>query len=1041
METGSIGVDSSGNHTIVFDHRAALETIDDLVGRSGSASITEKPRILLIVPDNLSAARLKEYLAGKNAGMTLGKFHITTFEDLAAAILGSGAKIIDQELLKMIILAAVTQLPDDVSANIRRTLDTENPEEGALLDILMGEFLEYSNLVSPRFRDRNHVISAIDRTLAGLQDALRERAGQILRFYDSLERNCERILQSLDVEPNTFLTRAHLVSEACRKLKDGSLPALINSGGIDGIYVVGIAIFDMTVLDLIVLLLLNCQKFVLNASPDITKRLQSRVKSQLGESFSQVIETGPEKAQEERTTIQAFSVPDRRREVELSAVRCARLISAGTKPEDILLVSRLASDYAPYFATVFQEYGLPHFLQVRNLVSFSPVYRFVESILNLLVLSEERHVLSAEQIASPLRLGFAVSALRAGKRTKHESRLTDSRFLAIETELQRIEKREQRMSPENWLAKINERQKGQSDKRKEFIYRPMIELLSWVKQKRKRPDVDWLISLVRTFIRVYGTEKEFPVLSLIPSGRFDITREHISSQAERILNGLYSLKKRQMQLTSARITLGSAKNGGTWKDTLRVYRGLIGSSSYGETHRDSDAIRFVDAGISHFIQTNHRIVLGLTADQFPRKYPQPFLIFPEMRAEINKPTEGFFITSPETHLEIEYSLFETAKSRAKHLVYSMNYLDDRGHRQLWSYFVREQETNAERVGAHEIRTELSAAFLNKTSPKVYSVNVALFDHLRVNRNRDPDVQLSELSPRLSVVAQASADSELQAIRTSLTALRCRVIHQDFDPELGLIPDDHEKAVFDGSRVPALWELDLNTYCPAMYYFYIFYHFLPNRKWIQQQGLDSEFYFVPAWKTTDYRFGPLPLPLWRTQVSTEGSNWLTKLGQRDSIDPGEVSLLGQEIERLSISKAEKSSLRGLVSILVNMGGFAFKPADLSTSYGSNIHRPPIAHTTGQKDMRVFFKLRAREPIDRTHIINNWTKKWLRVEPQGKQNFYKGFEDTVSIEEATESVRSLKHYRRFLMQRQGDALPLTDELCEACVYRTLCGRWGF
>ena len=53
-----------------------------------------------------------------------------------------------------------------------------------------------------------------------------------------------------------------------------------------------------------------------------------------------------------------YSLPDRRREIEFASLKCLDLIDSKTNAEDVLLVSRLAPDYKPYFEPIFNEFGL-----------------------------------------------------------------------------------------------------------------------------------------------------------------------------------------------------------------------------------------------------------------------------------------------------------------------------------------------------------------------------------------------------------------------------------------------------------------------------------------------------------------------------------------------------------------------------------------------------------------------------------------------------------------------------------------------------------
>ena len=243
-----------------------------------------------------------------------------------------------------------------------------------------------------------------------------------------------------------------------------------------------------------------------------------------------------------------------------------------------------------------------------------------------------------------------------------------------------------------------------------------------------------------------------------------------------------------------------AKN--KWIDLYRSYIGVIGEDTYGQIHRDAEAILFLDAGISHFVKSKTRIILGLTNDQFPRKFPEPFLIYRELRQDLSDVNAGFFINNSEFHHTVEEYLLRTAEGTSNVVYYLMNFLDESGHKQHWSSLVDERKDV--QVHAHELRVELSDLLgRNQTS----CVSTALFDILYSMRGGN-------------IMQKGASSEEFEAILTSANAMQEKVIEGKFNPYIGIGSSSILDLVFNSSRIPSIWELDLILYCPAAYYFYI-----------------------------------------------------------------------------------------------------------------------------------------------------------------------------------------------------------------------------
>lgn len=1021
---------------VVFDERVALDIVDDLISKPiKNEGLVNKPSRLVILPDRLSEYQLKSYILRKKEGKVLDDLTITTFEDLASRITMK-QDIIDSELLGFILTAGVLSLSNPIAKKLNSVIsDTDEPEKNPAIEQLALELTEYCGYVDPSTLSIVNRTKRISKLLTNLDALLIPRAERNLEFFRALVTKCEKTLMELGIQ-DTYLTRAHLISDAASKLTSASLQSFIGSSPIDELYVLGIPIFDNTLLRFLKQLILNVKGVVIGVTPKIAKRTKERLSSTLSNSEKVTFET---KSQiEVPRVVQRYAIPDRRREIEFSALRCLDFISPDTSPTDVLLISRLAPDYRPYFEPVFNEFGLPAFMRTREALIFSPVYRLVESILSLLVKFNRKAQISASDIAQPLRLGFPTKKKVKGR--TYRAAINDRRFLAIETNLEQMEHYSEKGLLGTWLKRLNDREQRASAKQFYFLYTPVIELLEWVKDTgRKKPDVNELIKIVRRFINVYGVEKDYPLLGLISHTRFEITNEHISSQANRVLAGLYQIVRHQERMSSARALLREADKSTSWSDTLRAYRGLVGGKTYGKVQSDSDAFLFVDAGISHFIDASHRIVVGLNNEQFPRKQSEPFLLFQELREELNQPKKGLFIASPSTQMEIENYLYVSAVGRASNVILTMNYLDDRGHKQDWSVFVEGDETGE--VLAHELRVELSKLH---SMPTTSNTTTVLFDYLRGIRSKMKQDISDDLSAilNLPLLPQKWAD-EVESIATSVSAMNERVINGKFDPLLKLGPSTMVKEVFKTGRVPSTWEIDMVTYCPAMYYYYIFYYLLPHSDWIKSKENTDPIRYVPAYK--EGFMGKTPLPVWRTQFSTRGIRWIeTNLGTNQQIlSESERDNLANKVDVLHISPAEKSSIRTLLSMITELpGGFNLKPS--GTNSTGKYWRPFLISQRAKGYRILPYKLRPHRTFPFTHFQHGYQVKHCSEASGG----YKAFDAdkkkilfATSQKDAISAIVSIQEYTKLHSSGEFKKLAWDNGLCDACEYNTLCGNWGF
>ncbi|MHA1814268.1 MAG: hypothetical protein ACTSYX_12635 [Candidatus Thorarchaeota archaeon] len=1023
------------------DHRAALDILDDLLESvPGTVRIGQQPTKMIIVPDGISAANLRTYVTKTNRAAALQDLFITTFEDLSACVTGRN-EILDKELLRLVVTAAILRMNHLIAERIQRGLRGTGPlQDNTIIDHVVSELEEYAAYVAPFSNEPPDSLSFPDTRL--LDETYRQRATYSIEFYGLLLESCEQVLSELDLD-GAYLTRAHLVSHAASILSTRTLQGIRETSSIEEIYVLGVPILDNTVLRLLLQLIRSVDLLVLGLTPEIAKRTGDRINAMMGDQ-DVVIQT-VERPHRYQVT-DAFEIPDRRREVEFAAVRCLELLSNAERrehisPEDILIVARLAADYKSYFEPVFSEFGLPSFMKIREKLILSPVYRLVESLIDLIVKCQSGNVVSASEIAQPLRLGFPIP--KQGKSGLRWASVDDRRYLAIETELERMERYERKATVEEWIERIQDPASAVSDRQRYFLFDPPRRLLEWVKEMAgKDPSVRPLIEKVRQFSEVYGIERSYPMLNLVWRTRLEICSEHISSQAMRVEMGLRRIAGRQKQVAAARVLIGEKRHSEDWSDLLRAYRGVVGGITYGRVQRDADAITFLDAGISHFVDAKCRIIVGLTNDQFPRKYPDPFLLFDELRDLMNRPQEGLYIQNRTTHREIERYLFDAALGRAEKLILTMNYLDDRGHHQGWSVFF--QGTDSRKIPAHVLRTELSVEarpFVPETTP---NISTALFDLIRASRSGTIDTCITEIRDLASSeLCPERWRAEIESTESCLRALKERVVEGRFEFDIGLGPDSFLYRAFSFSRAPSLWEIDLLTYCPAMYYFYVFYHLLPHSQWIERrEKVDDPIFYVPAYKKGF--MGHLPLPVWRTQFSTRATRWIL-----ENIGTGQIGDLNarrdeltKKLDGLRVSPGEIHALRNFLARLAECkAGVKIKAPGEASAFDYKVVRPILFSPAGSRSHRVAFKLGPIEPFACSHIQG--IKGYIFVEHFGSSGSkYRRFsDDYMDWETATIALSSTEQFEEILCAMDLRRATVNGNVCQQCHYRTLCGDWGF
>lgn len=965
------------------------------------------------MPDNLTINNAKEKIIELSSSKELSKIYLTTIEDLASKIIilaqGRTPRLLSDEIRNIILADVISEMArgkkDNISSKIWGIISKESPENHELLKEISNEFSEFIGCINalPSTKESEPYLNTLINVSKKLPDNYsRENTVNALNFYRDLVLRIEEKLKKLSIDD--YYSRTHLVKEASNELVNNKEKILGSFNQETHIWVSGISVFDTSAFVILTELANTFGDLRINAGELTLQRLDRRLKFskniKADISFIKGCTPGYSK-------YDMFEVPDLRREVETVALEASKLCDNGYKPEDIVVIARDIGLYLPYVEKVVKDYGLASHVQTRRSLSLTPAYRLISSILELLALVEKNEPIPGRAITDPLRLGFRRYKPQWSKDFRVDA-FYDKKFLWIES-LTGFASHSEDLKWAEWkkaLAKY-----GDSG---------IFEIIEWVDKHIGKPSIDPIESVIKNFAKsCVDWASPLRLSNGFPYDRFEVCSPHITSQS----GWLHSLVERLNQYSDIYTRIRGEGKTQTWEDIKYGFYAIAGSETFGIQLKDANAIRFVDAGISHFIDGKIRFILGLKSEGFPRKCPRPFLLKNEFRRLVNELESILYLRDPTTDYENELDFFNTAlgpKPDKEKIILTMPYLDDRGHKEEWSIFVKKN--------GEIYRVKVSDIFQGKEST---TAPIAYWRGLVLDTRGEDGIAkcFNELvDPRWKTVAN-------QEICPRLDAIESRIINRD-----GAINvDKNEKYLnsfiksVESDLIPA-HELDLFYECPAMYYFYRFLYGISPFTLKDKKGLRT---YIPEWKT-DFTLGPIPSPIRRHYISTEMQealgNILAKYTTTQALNSNKTAIKNEIDRNYKLEYYSRKRLLDFLDYIVadadSGSKIVFKNSG-KTDLDALLWRPAYVFYRGGErhgNRFVFFARTGPRTAKEPCILQY--RHWKSVECPGARYKYKKVEDG-TYERLKSEIKTL-HYQ-FSGRNNG--------ACDSCVYATLCGEWGF
>ena len=1005
---------------IILSSAHPLDELAELVNnlKQSEEDVFSQARFILILPDNLTINNAREKIIELSSPRELAKVHLTTIEDLAASIIKAASghipRILPDESRRAILSHVMKKIKNNVQAEkIWGIINSESPETQEVLKDLYDEFEEFLGCINaPPYDDEGRrcfkELTQIAEKLP--DDYSREYTINTLRLYEQLLTDIEKELKSLSIDD--YFTRTYLVKEATGQIsysKD-KIFKIFPEG--TQVWVSGISVFNTSALLFLAKLASVSGNIRINAGKMTLERLEKRLKSVNGMALE--FEHINSRLPPDQSGFEMIEVPDLRREVEAVAIKSSELCRDGIKPSDIVVIARDIGAYLPYAENIMKDYGIASHVQTRRRLSLTPAYRLIASLLELLAMVEKDEPIPASAIVDPLRLGFRKYNTRWNRSMLPA--LHDKKFLWIETQVGIICQGKD-LTWSEWKERLEKR----ADK-------SILELIEWVEENRRKPGTKPINEVVQPigyaiedFARsCVWWESPLSLNNGFSYDRFEVCTPHITSQS----GWLHSLIERLNEYSSLYAKIRGENKLKTWEDIKYGFYAIAGTETYGIPLKDACATRFVDAGISHFIDGKVRFILGLKSEGFPRKCPKPFLLGNKFRELVNEKHSILYFRDPITDYENEMDFFDIAigpRPYEERIIFIMPYLDDRGHREEWSIFVKKND-RLKRIAVSDIfHTRRSTI-----APAVYwkSIVTALNDE-------------GSLAENFCKAMDKRWEDVLHEIFPRLKAVETRIIKRDDAIKV----DDEEcisKLIKDikNNPIPA-HELDLFIECPAMYYFYRYLYALGLYTKGDRKGSR---HYIPEWKY-DFSLGPIPLPVRRHFISCEMQDVLADIIKKyPSIRKLKANLSAINSLINASRQLEYYGRRRLLDIIEFIIEDADPDSDIefrsanTCSGDEEIWRPGyVIYTedTGlKKSKKMVFFARTGPRLDKEIcILHHHLGK--RVEcPGAKKSYY--------------SLNGQQNYEQLKSDFRLLAYPLIGKdtgACSSCVYSTLCGEWGF
>lgn len=1000
-----------------------LEELENLIDyvKGFQPDIFSGPKVLLILPDGISIDNAKERITETFGPKEMMKIGFLTFEQFATIIVENKERrpeIVEAEIRRLLIVESIKEMiyGDNVLAKnicklVRGSLAPENEDIIKDIDAEFDDFLRCA--YPPQLEDGTRkYLSQMEKIADEMDgDFYKKTTKDVLNFYTEVEASARSKTQKL-WERSYYLSRAHMVGKAVELLKEDRSLLKKLFGDVSKVWISGISVFDVPILEFIDKIGHHGLTIRINIGSLSAERLEKRLKNGWG---IEVQDVGPG-VSSKLTDYDLIELPDMRRETEYVIFDIAKKIAEEKRePKDIVVFARDIGQYMSYVDAILRDYGLSGYVQTRRSLALTPAFRLAASLLNLLSLIELNKGIKASDITDPLRLGFIANW--------GQKPLKDFTFLRLENIVNSIGGNKEHKW-KTWKKKL-EWVKNTFERFKEFI-----EWIDETVEKPSRESVESACKSIETVLVFFEVGcSDWKAKHKSSTGflkdRYLLTEEHITSYANRILSEFHRVQdfaKVSKKIQGARDF--------KWTDIKRAFYASVGSETYGVQNRDAHAIRFTEAGVSHFVNGRFRYVFDLKSGGFPRKCPSGILLGDEYRKRINEFYGPLYLRGPDTDYENEHDFFEAVvgpKSKNK-IIFTMPYLDDRGHKEEPSVFVG-------KVGkkpAHPIKaSEFIIPKSEKISPRAYWRQVSL--------STRGSEQITNNYKK--IIHPLWSELVKEEILPRLEKFERIVINRDLSVEI----DEKEEACLKNfihdiktKSIPA-HEINLYEECPLMYYFYKFLYCLGPYVSGDEVGKRE---FIPEWKS-DFRLGPIPLPVRRRHISTRMEGLLEGIlkiySTSRKLENNRSALLSEIHDTKNIEYLTKGLLIRAIDYLIEKNGniefFKARESgwdeDLWRSAYVKINRNYFVHFA-----RCNPRIRDRQfgqYIVTPHVLHKrFCSQYITREvivPSSTRNYCRMDESEYEI--LKENIRDLFF----------DISRIDRERCKDCVYKSLCGEWGF
>ena len=440
----------------------------------------------------------------------------------------------------------------------------------------------------------------------------------------------------------------------------------------------------------------------------------------------------------------------------------------------------------------------------------------VVSVLRLFTKVSKDEEIEWNQLTDPIRLGVCLTV-------KRDWPVKNYYFVRLEEVLAKVQRDKDRrgLKLDEWISLI-----PTSDVRLfDELRRLAQDYLDWVKRSAAPPSsssngISILRELLGNYVynRTVWTRESLDPRVEHPE-RFLLGELHPTEHAARIRRALKDVEDYFTAAEKAGIISSI-----TWEKVLTAFTDVVASSTFGLPLKDLNTVRFVDAGNTSFLEAKHLFVVGMMADEFPRKHAEGKILGEDLRRAVTGSGEGksgfLYLPSPETDYDTDRDYLTTTLMTATEEVNcSMAYLDESGHQIEWSPFLSHLTRDLTPMQPSDWLPNPTTAWKDLVEKEPRWINWRLFSYHQYRKPlADPDekVTLDDISEIAARIDPGFFNGHLRPR-----------ISQYVDPPTSITVSATEKW-FDPLTLEAVagppfstYELDLHATCPFQFYFYQF----------------------------------------------------------------------------------------------------------------------------------------------------------------------------------------------------------------------------